>query len=159
MSADATIAVSIEESAIAAILSTCRAAAGRETGGVLVGRYSELLDHAVVLEATPPPSDSIRFPTSFIRGIKGLGALFRKRWQRSEHYVGEWHFHPRATSRPSTQDLKQMREFARAPEQQCPRPILLVLGGDVAGSWELSATAIDALNTVPLIEVVSQARA
>lgn len=52
-----------------------------------------------------------------------------------------------------------MREFARAPEHQCPRPILLVLGGDPTGSWELSVTAIEALNTVPLLEVASQAKA
>jgi len=152
VSADAAVAVSIDESAIAAIVATCQGAGGRETGGVLVGRYSELLDQALISEATPPPADSSRFPAAFVRGIKGLSALLKLRWRRHQHYVGEWHFHPGGSPLPSPQDLRQMRVFAAAPEHHCPRPILVVLGGDPSGTWGISVTLVDAHQTTPLVE-------
>lgn len=159
MSADAAAAVSIEDSAIAVIVATCQRAGGRETGGVLVGRYSDLLDHAVISEATPPPADSSRFPAAFVRGIRGLSALLKVRWRRHQHYLGEWHFHPGGSPQPSPQDLKQMRAFAAAPEHQCPRPILVVLGGDPSGVWNVSVTLVDAQRAVPLAEALPPADA
>lgn len=138
LTADRSIAVDIEDGALEAMRRLCARAGWLETGGVLIGRYSEFGDRVVVTEVTGPPRDSGRFPFSFIRGIKGLTARLRHEWQEGTYYVGEWHFHPRAAPTPSKTDLKQIKAFAADPDLRCPTPVLIVLGGDPKSNWALT---------------------
>lgn len=143
ISADAAIAVTIQDAAWDLIVERCAAAGRTETGGVLIGRYTEWLDRVVVLEATGPPSDSRFWPSAFWRGLRGLRRLLAKRWKSGLHYVGEWHFHPFVSAQPSRMDVAQMRAFAEDNHYQCPRPILVVIGGDPAGDPEVAVAVID----------------
>ncbi|WP_437999684.1 Mov34/MPN/PAD-1 family protein [Sorangium sp. So ce185] len=113
----------------------CSEAGASETGGILIGRYSDDLAVAVVREATPPPADSRRGRSWFVRGVSGLRDMLGRRWRAKErtYYVGEWHFHPVQTVEPSTEDFAQMLEIARGREYDCKAPLLLILG---AGSHE-----------------------
>jgi hypothetical protein len=125
--------VTLEDAAHQEILGRCRAAGGSETGGILIGRYSDWRDRAIVIEATGPPGGSRRSRLAFWRGFRGLTTLLLSRWtEAGTHYLGEWHFHPFLPAHPSKTDIDQMRAFANDPAYRCPRPILVVVGGDPA---------------------------
>lgn len=140
-SSDGTLAVTLPSSRLDEMLAHCRAAGDAETGGILIGRYTERLDRAVVTEITGPPGDSRATRTGFRRGVRGLRALVSTVWrERGEFYLGEWHFHPGASASPSDVDRAQMRAFAANSLHQCPEPILVVIGGDPETEWDLSAS-------------------
>lgn len=142
LSADDSTAVTIEDVAWASIVERCAAAGRSETGGVLIGRYTELRDRAVIVEATAAPRDSIFWPFAFWRGIRGLRRLLADRWSHGLHYVGEWHFHPFVSAEPSGRDLEQMRTFAADPDYRCLRPVLVVVGGDPQGDPDVAVAVM-----------------
>lgn len=118
------------------LLAFCREAGSRETGGILLGIYSEPHDMAVVTEVSGPPPDSARGRTWFRRGVQGLQDRINVLWKDKRHfYLGEWHFHPGAAPNPSPDDIAQMREIAASPRYTCPEPDLLIIGGDPLGGW------------------------
>ena len=108
----------------------CEAAGRSETGGILIGRYSDDCNVAIVLEATPPPIDSQRGRSWFVRGVSGLRELLGRKWRAREraHYLGEWHFHPVGHIQPSSDDFSQMSKIARTSEYDCKEPLLIILG-------------------------------
>jgi hypothetical protein len=54
--ADSSFAVELQASVLRTLDCYCRKAGSSETGGILIGRYSDDPSPAIVLEATPPPS-------------------------------------------------------------------------------------------------------
>lgn len=122
------------------ILGFCRKAGHRETGGLLIGQYSDNRDLARVSAVTGPPHDSTAGRTWFQRGVAGLQDLLLHRWSRqNEYYLGEWHSHPWAKPIPSGTDGMQMKGIAHSHAYRCPEPVLLVVGGDPWGGWTLHA--------------------
>jgi proteasome lid subunit RPN8/RPN11 len=142
VSADRELAVKIAPKSLKTMLRETQRAGRRETGGILIGRYTETQDQAIVEEATTAPSDSKREPAAFFRGVAGLTALLKRRWRRGHYYVGDWHFHPFTSAEPSPRDLAQMRAFSSDPRYQCARPILVVIGGDPRGDWSVEVRVI-----------------
>ncbi|WP_373371810.1 Mov34/MPN/PAD-1 family protein [Archangium lansingense] len=142
-SADARFRVYVPGATVRRLLHLCRSSGTMETGGILVGGYSATLDCARVRAASDPPTDSVRGPSSFQRGTRGLQVWLERRWaSRGEHYLGEWHFHPYAAPVPSGTDLQQLGRIARTADYRCPEPILLIVGGDPAGAWLISAHVV-----------------
>jgi len=127
---DGMYGVTIDAGSMKKIDRICSAAGDVETGGILIGQYTADRSTALVLEVTPPPKDSDRGRSWFVRGVAGLRDLLRRRWQSKtpSYYVGEWHFHPAAAVDPSSDDLDQMARIANAREYSCKEPILLILG-------------------------------
>lgn len=122
------------------IRSECERSCDDETGGIVIGYYSADRATAHVVEVTPPPADSRRSRLWFLRGVQGLRALLRRRWDRDGHYyTGEWHYHPDAAPNPSPFDVEQMKEIAEDPAYSCTSPLLLILGGDPRGEWSIRA--------------------
>jgi integrative and conjugative element protein (TIGR02256 family) len=136
---EGTFAVEFHASVLKAMDRYCRDARSAETGGILVGRYSEDLSLAIVSEATPPPTDSKKGRSWFVRGVDGLRELLAKRWRAGERtfYVGEWHFHPVDRVEPSGDDFAQMLEISRAREYNCKEPLLLILGAGKHGGMRV----------------------
>lgn len=127
---DGTYGVTIDADSMKEIDRLCSAAGDVETGGILIGQYTTDRSTALVLEATPPPTDSERGRSWFVRGVAGLRELLRRRWHSKtpRYYVGEWHFHPAAAVEPSSDDLDQMVRIADTREYSCKEPVLLILG-------------------------------
>lgn len=122
------------------ILRLCQAASPNETGGILLGRYNQEHNCAVVTNVSSAPSDSKSGRTWFIRGVRGLQRLVDRFWQRERiYYLGEWHFHPFGSPRPSQTDANQMREIALSLQYHCPEPVLLIIGGDPVHDWSAGA--------------------
>lgn len=121
----------------AGVLAECRAARlqdlPRETGGVLVGRIDRDLRIMQVVANVPAPSDSLKSPTGFVRGRKGLRQAVDKLVVASAGqltYLGEWHSHPAGSSvLPSSTDITAMCAL-REKLYSDGMPVLQVIFGD-----------------------------
>lgn len=130
-SADGRFRIVVGEAQLERLVHLSRKAGRVETGGILVGSYSEAQDTAVITRVTGPPRDSRAGRSFFERGTRGLQALLDRLWRgEPEYYLGEWHFHPGAEAEPSDDDRKQMRSFATCDALRCPEPVLLIVGGN-----------------------------
>lgn len=134
---DRRFGLALSKERLSEILAFCRSAGERETGGLLIGRYSDLRDRAIVSQVTGPARDSTSGRTWFHRGVAGLQDLLFRRWRQQEYYLGEWHSHPRADPIPSGTDGRQMSSIAQSPGYHCPEPILVIVGGDARSEWTL----------------------
>ena len=140
---DESVAVDLADPALAAMLELCRQSGRLETGGVLLGHYGEHGDRVLITKVTGPPRDSRRFPAAFIRGIQGLTARLGREWLAGIYYVGEWHFHPFASAAPSDPDIRQTKRFAVDPHLVCPRPVLIIVGGNPDDIATVTAGVMD----------------
>ena len=139
-SADATISVEVNKDVFDSMVEACRKSPNRETGGILVGRYSNGGTIAQILEALPPTIDSVGTSSTFSRGIHGLSNELTSRWAKTgSHYVGEWHYHPLGTGQPSDRDTSQMIDFAREESMQSPVPIMMIVFCSGSDQYELRA--------------------
>jgi len=120
----------IEKSPWETIRAECAKSSNQETGGILIGYYSNNNQTAIVCEATPPPNDSQKGRNWFWRGVTGLRSLLLDRWNenRKTYYIGEWHYHPAQVIEPSTTDLKQMIGISKSTRYYCSEPILIIIG-------------------------------
>lgn len=112
-----------------------------ETGGTVIGRYSDNGVTAFIFEITNSPDDSIREMTSFKRGINGLQKRLDKLWKDNLYYLGEWHYHPNSLPIPSHSDIEQMISLSHNIKLNCPEPILIIIGGG-NNNWLLNAMVI-----------------
>lgn len=130
----------------------CRGAGSLETGGILLGRYSDDLSLAIVIEVTPPPNDSRRGRSWFVRGVKGLRDLLTSRWRARERsfYIGEWHFHPVDHVEPSDDDFVQMAAIGDDSRYQCREPILIILGMGSMGAQRVFRAFVCPRSCAPL---------
>lgn len=106
-----------------------------ETGGILVGQYTDDQSTALVTEALPPPRDSTRGRMWFHRGVAGLRRLLARRWESEcrTYYIGEWHYHPASIVEPSVDDLAQMHEIKSDRRYHCREPVMIIVGRGLSG--------------------------
>lgn len=101
-----------------------------ETGGILIGKYSDDSLTAHISEISNSPNDSVKKKTIFKRGVKGLQKRLDALWKDSYYYLGEWHYHPNSLPTPSSSDIKQMVSLSQNKKLNCPEPILIIIGGN-----------------------------
>jgi len=139
-SPDAKILVKVGKDAYDSMVATCRKSPNRETGGILVGKYSNGGTTAKIMEALPPTVDSVRTSSTFSRGIHGLSKALFSRWGKTgSHYIGEWHYHPLGKGEPSGRDTSQMIDFAREESMQSPVPIMAIVFRSADDQFKLRA--------------------
>ena len=137
VSDDGRYGIVLKASHIKKILDECIGSLPNETGGILVGKYNERHDLAIVSDILTSPPDSNAGTTWFHRGIKGLKQKLRELWKNNYYYLGEWHFHPFSSPNPSFTDISQIRKISKNKKYQCPEPALLVLGGNPQANFDL----------------------
>ena len=79
-----------------------------------------------------PPIDSLEYPSSFIRGSKGL----KESIERIEKitagqltYIGEWHSHPSISSIQSADDKKLHQSISEYTQtMQCSPGCMIIVG-------------------------------
>jgi len=138
-SRDQRFGMALPERELARMVGFCKRAKGKETGGILVGSYSEKHDCALVGSVSKAPRDSQAGPTWFRRGVSGLQRWLSKLWKSKTYYLGEWHFHPFAAPDPSGTDISEMVGVSKDDRCKCPEPVLVILGGNPAADWQLRA--------------------
>ncbi|MBA2714093.1 MAG: Mov34/MPN/PAD-1 family protein [Rubrobacteraceae bacterium] len=139
-SEDRAFGLKVPSEALSRMLELSRRATPRETGGVLVGYYTEAQDCAVVTEVSRAPPDSRSGKNIFVRGTAGLQRWLNKLWLRERRfYLGDWHSHPGQTPRPSLTDMAQLEEIAEDKSRKCPEPVALLIGGAAAEANDAAA--------------------
>jgi len=138
-SPDRKFGIVIKEWHITKILEECKNSGYRETGGIVVGYYTENLDCAIVTDVSFSPSDSKHGRSWFYRGVNGLQDWLNRLWNRKEYYLGEWHFHPFASAVLSFPDKIQIKKIAKSKSYSCPEPILFIIAGDPKCEWKMHA--------------------
>ena len=102
-----------------------------ETGGVLIGGMDKFRNIIYVVGNIPAPDDSIRTPTSYIRGCKGLPKKIEN-VERLTHnslgYIGEWHSHPGANTEKSNDDDKLHESIKEFTSSNCSPAIMIIVG-------------------------------
>lgn len=137
---DMEFSLSLDSSIMGRIIKLCQGSGFLETGGILVGRYNDSRDNAIVTDISPAPSDSKRGRASFYRGVKGLQSWLHNLWSGKRlYYLGEWHYHPFAEPTASSIDLAQLKVYAENDLLRCPEPVMLIIGGDPKALWETKA--------------------
>ncbi|MDP2644042.1 MAG: ThiF family adenylyltransferase [Desulfobacterales bacterium] len=126
------------------ILNLCAKADHKETGGILVGYYTEKQDFACVTDLSGPPKDSICGISWFYRGIKNLQKWLNVLWRdKRAFYLGEWHYHHHASPYPSDPDIKQTIQNAKNSSYRCPEPLLLIVGGSKQQGFSCSLHVVN----------------
>lgn len=133
------------------IQNKCIKANSNETGGILIGNYSDNSSRAIINCITGPPKDSKQEKFRFKRGIVGLVDLLDNKWNLGDYYIGEWHFHPNSSSQPSMVDNEQMNKLSLDKSLNCPEPILLVIGGNRDYGWRISLNVYQNGNRITLL--------
>lgn len=135
-----TFGLKVPPRALSRMLELSRRNAPKETGGVLVGYYTEAQDCAVVTEVSGAPADSKSGRNFFVRGTAGLQRWLNRLWRRERHfYLGDWHSHPGEAPRASPTDVAQLQEIARDESRKCPEPVTLLIGGCAADANDAAA--------------------
>ncbi|MCK9150483.1 Mov34/MPN/PAD-1 family protein [Methanobacterium alcaliphilum] len=139
----------IREDTLSNFIDECKTNPNNETGGILVGYYSNDNTTAFIQSITGPPIDSEIGKTTFKRGIDGLIEILDEKWKSGYYYIGEWHFHPNSSPQPSTIDDEQMETFSYCKTLKCPEPILFIIGMN-SDQWEFSVNVYKKGNRIPL---------
>ncbi len=100
-----------------------------ETGGILIGQ--RLPDgRYVILRATGPGPNATKTKILFEKDK----AYCQKELEKSLMelgdkglYIGEWHYHPIDSNRPSGQDIKSLTEIANQKQYRIDKPIMIIL--------------------------------
>ena len=145
--------VTISREAYKNIEKYCKTAGLNETGGILIGKYSNDQKTAEVIKITSPPSDSHSTKYSFKRGTKGIRTTLDLIWSQGLYYLGEWHYHPNASAYPSGTDVKQMLMFANNDALKCPEPLLVIVGGNL-NNIELFVAVFNNKGYIPLQRIL-----
>lgn len=103
-----------------------------ETGGLLLGRtYGDLV---CVTEVVGPGPAASHEPRTFTPDSDWQAAQAADAWRRdrSVAYLGDWHTHPRGSTRLSALDVTTAQQIADAPQARRPSPVMVVaaLSGD-----------------------------
>ena len=134
--------VELDDATHSFLLSTSEDAGNIETGGILIGTYSDDGLLARICRAVGPPKGSEATPNRFVRSESGLAGILKQHWDEHEYYLGEWHSHPMGAGVPSHQDKRQMLTISTDAAYCCPKPILVVVGGSIPRQinvWVLDA--------------------
>ncbi len=139
-SEDRAFGLKVPAGALSRMLELSRRAAPKETGGVLVGYYTEAQDCAVVTEVSGAPPDSRSGRGFFVRGTTGLQRRLNRLWHwERRFYIGDWHSHPGEVPRASATDIAQLEEIANDESRKCPEPIALLIGDGATDGNDVAA--------------------
>lgn len=136
-SEDKNYTIILYEITFSKIILECKKYKNLETGGILIGRYSE--DNSIAyIKDSFAPTDSKHHSNIFLRGTTGINKILDKKWKEGEYYLGEWHYHPNSSSKSSKVDDMQMIIFSNIKKLCCSVPILLIIG-EKSSNWSLNA--------------------
>lgn len=99
-----------------------------ETGGVLIGHRTSGGQY-IILRATGPGPQAVRTETRFEKDEeycqKELERAFKELKDRGL-YLGEWHYHPLDSNKPSGLDIKSLTAIAAQDNYRIDKPVMII---------------------------------
>lgn len=139
MSSDGSFGVSLPVSVLNKMHQECIKALPNETGGILVGCYSEDLNLAIIDNLLGKSKNSILRRSSFTREGNDYLQALHQLWTKNQYYLGEWHYHPLSSPSPSSRDTETMKTLSLDKGLNCPEPVLIIIGGG-KNVWTISVS-------------------
>jgi len=126
---DKNLTIQIENTIIEEMLISARKHYPNEFGGLLIGFYTNENNDLVITDILAPKSFKAS-PLYFERETKDLQEELKcfYHYDPSKYYVGEWHSHPNAGTRPSGEDIKAMKQISDCKEVSINKPVLCIIG-------------------------------
>jgi integrative and conjugative element protein (TIGR02256 family) len=109
-----------------------------ETGGVLVGYWSEDGREVVITAVSGPGPKAIHSKSDFTPDYLYQDQFVASAYARSGRrhtYLGDWHTHPDGGTKLSGLDKRTLRRISRAQDARAAAPIMVIVANDGA-SWE-----------------------
>jgi integrative and conjugative element protein (TIGR02256 family) len=110
-----------------------------EVGGILAGDWNG--NAAVVTEQVGPGELAVHREVDFVPDhgfhVREMERIFRSS-NGQQTYLGDWHTHPDGANSLSRLDKRTLSLIAKDPAAQCPKPIMVLLAGNLGG-WSLRA--------------------
>lgn len=130
------IAVLIRASDVEKAMKLCNQTRNFETGGILIGYYSNNYRTANITFFSKPPEDSKGTFNSFVRGFKKLKEIISFFFSANKHYyIGEWHYHPVNNAICSNVDIEQIKKISKDTKIDCKEPILVIISKENIGCY------------------------
>jgi integrative and conjugative element protein (TIGR02256 family) len=112
-----------------------------ESGGVLLG-HRDIADpnSLQVLHQVGPGPKAIHKPYRFEPDSTWQAARIASAYSKSGRiatYLGDWHSHPRGSSKPSSLDNSTANEISKFAEARALHPLMLILYGQPR-SWDIA---------------------
>lgn len=112
-----------------------------ETGGVLLG---EIMSHRlVVTHASEPGPKAIKQPSRFLKDKeycqKYIDEMYSKDGETAV-YIGEWHFHPTRSNKPSNTDFISLGNIANGKGYLTENPTMIILSHEGKPSCTIHPT-------------------
>jgi integrative and conjugative element protein (TIGR02256 family) len=114
-----------------------------ETGGTLVGHYSEDRRVAFVTQILASTTGARRERSGFFRPSDSVDDQLAKVYRESKgctHYLGDWHSHPMGNPTPSSTDLSTLRGLAQSTRVATDTPVMIIVGGNFDSQSPMSCT-------------------
>ncbi len=130
-----------DEALLARVAEHRRERLPNETGGVLLGTIDAQRHIVYVADALPSPPDSEEWPTSYIRGTRGLAAevaRIREATGDAIDYIGEWHSHPDGAGVSPSPDDRDALSYLFDLRASDGSPAAFLIVGERDVSWHLT---------------------
>jgi integrative and conjugative element protein (TIGR02256 family) len=119
----------ISGAVVRSIQSEATTRAPDETGGVLLGYWSNSPVAPVITQALGPGPNAQHARKSFVPDQEFHESEIARLWRSNRHlqYLGDWHSHPNAPGSLSDADIQTLRRIAASRLARAPRPLMLIL--------------------------------
>lgn len=130
---DKNICVYVYEELLEKISQARSKALPNETGGILVGSYDSIFKTIFIVDQIASPTDSIEYPTSFLRGKEGVFTKLeqiRAKTLGNLYYIGEWHSHPDGSKTNPSSDDQVLIDWLKNESKTSVFPYLMLIMGE-----------------------------
>jgi integrative and conjugative element protein (TIGR02256 family) len=112
-----------------------------ETGGVLMGYFSQGESELVITDVIGPGPNAKHTTTAFSPDLEFQHAEIARCYQQSNRlhtYVADWHTHPDGPPALSNKDKRVLMKIARCADARLPKPAMVLLAGGF-DHWNLGS--------------------
>ena len=102
-----------------------------ETGGILLGQLEDEYLH--IKYASGPGDKAKKTSTSFLKDKEYCQKYILEAHTRNKHdslYLGEWHYHPSTSNKPSSTDLNSLKNIATSSGYLTENPVMIIFSND-----------------------------
>ncbi len=99
-----------------------------ETGGVLIGHRASGGRH-IISRATGPGPNAVRTNMLFEKDVEFCQKELKRAFEELKDkglYLGEWHYHPVGSNKPSGLDIKSLTAIAAQDNYRIDKPVMII---------------------------------